>query len=398
MVSVLEASNILSNHLTDFGTEEITLQKSVGRILREEIRADRDLPPYHRVAMDGIAIAFSSYESGNRVFPIQDMAPAGSPKKSLIKSGDCIEIMTGSILPDGTDTIIPYESIRIENGSATIIKEDVRKEQNIHLKGTDRAEGDILISPGKIINAVEVSILASVGMSKVLVSKLPSVIIICTGDELVEIESTPLEHQIRMSNVHQLHAALLDFHIDAAILQLNDDLKTITNELTKYISAFDVIIISGGVSAGKFDHVPSALTSLGVENHFYKVSQRPGKPFWFGTHSDGSSIFAIPGNPVSSFMCYVRYIRPWLELSLKKNIHAPHVAILSEDISFKPDLTYFLAVKLEQNEKTELIAYPMKGNGSGDFANLVDTDAFMELPKGREVFGKGEIFHIHGFR
>ena len=398
MISVEEALNILKDHPGNYGIELIDLHISHDRILREDIFADRDMPPFDRVSMDGIAIRYETFEKGTRTFSISGMAAAGTPQQTLNNHYECLEIMTGSILPLQADTIIPYEWLNIENGNATIIKGNVIRGQNVHMKGFDRKPGNLLIPAGRQITATETGVLAAVGKIKVAVSRLPNVMIISTGDEVVEIDKEPLPHQVRMSNVHQLKSALREFRIEADISHLKDEYDLIKNKIGGHLNVYDIIIINGGVSAGKFDYIPAVLEASGVQKHFYKISQRPGKPFWFGTHANGCTVFAIPGNPVSSFLCCVRYLKPWLLKSLQKEDSPQSVAKLSEDVTFTPELTYFLPVRLEQNENAETIATPVKGHGSGDLANLADTDAFLELPRGKELFRKGDVFPIYKFR
>ncbi len=397
MITVSEASDIISHHICDFGIEDVNLHQSTGRILREEIYADRDMPPFDRVSMDGIAIRYDEFEKGKRKFLISGMAAAGSPQKTLIDPAHCFEIMTGSVTPLDADTIIPYEWLSIENGIATIINENVKSGQNIHALGIDRKKGDLLIHVGRVISPSEIGVMASVGKTKIAVSRLPKVMIISTGNELVEVDQTPLPHKVRMSNVHQLQSCFQQLHIDAERSHLQDDYEAIISALKRFISTYDVIIISGGISEGKYDFIPSALESLGVQKHFYKVKQRPGKPFWFGTHPSGCTVFALPGNPVSSFLCFIRYIRPWLNLCLQKAPSPRHFAKLASDVTFTPSLAYFMTVRLQQNENCELIAIPAAGHGSGDYANLVDADAFIELPAESEAFKKGETFECFRF-
>src|SRR5688572_12141810 len=175
MISVSEATSIITSHVLDFGTEDVDLDHCSGRILRENIYADTDLPPYDRVAMDGIAIKFDAFNKGLRSFPISAMAAAGSPQQTLLMETDCIEIMTGAILPNNSDTIIPYEWLSIKEGKATLIKDNVTEGQNIHRRATDKKKGDLLIRQGKVISASEIGILASVGKNSIVVSTLPRV-------------------------------------------------------------------------------------------------------------------------------------------------------------------------------------------------------------------------------
>src|SRR5688500_2489534 len=396
-ISVSEAFAIIADHLVDFGIEEVALNASQGRILREDIFADRDMPPFDRVAMDGIAVQFASIEKGIREFHIAGMVAAGSIPATLSGENDCMEIMTGSALPPGADTIIPYEWLTINNGKALLQKDQIKKGQNIHRKGNDRSKGDLLIRKGNIVGPGQTGILASVGKSRVQVGALPRILIISTGNELVKVEAEPLAHQLRASNASQIEAALMLMNIPSRVMHYNDDFNVILDGLKENLPKYDVIIISGGMSAGKFDFIPEALKDAGVKQHFYKVKQRPGKPFLFGSHPDGCVVFGIPGNPVSSYLCYVRYIRPWLELCLKKEQSPPTFAKLAEDVSFLPALTYFLTVQLQQNNNAETIAIPMKGHGSGDLTILADADAFTELPEERDLFRAGEIFPCYRF-
>ncbi|MEP6648113.1 MAG: molybdopterin molybdotransferase MoeA [Saprospiraceae bacterium] len=397
MISVNEAFNILSSHSVDFGCELVPITKATGRILRENIYADQDMPPFDRVSMDGIAIRYEALEKGQRSFTISAMAAAGTPKATLMADENCIEIMTGSILPFDADTIVPYEWISINGNIATLTKENVIRGQNVHRKGKDRKKNDLLVGAGCIISPAEIGVLASVGKSLINVSRLPKILIISTGNELIDLDELPLPHQIRKSNVYQLQSALQAMNIHADTFHLQDDYDVIRNALKGYVNTYDILMISGGVSEGKYDFIPKALESIGVQQYFYKIKQRPGKPFWFGKHESGCAVFAVPGNPVSSFLCFIRFINPWIALSLQKKPSAQRIAILSEDVSFKPDLTYFLSVRLYQNETGQLIAVPFAGHGSGDLANLADTDAFIELPAGKDVFTKGEIYSIFEF-
>lgn len=397
MISVEEAHNIISKNARDFGMEEIPLELAIGRVLREEIAADRDFPPYDRVTMDGIAIRFEDFQSGTKKFKISGVAAAGAPKIKLDTPNECLEVMTGAIMPEGVDTVIPYEQVEIEEGIATLQTDTVQLQQNIHFKGEDRKQGDVVIHLGKRLSSPEIGVCATVGKAKVNVSRLPKTIVISSGDELVEIDQQPDVHQIRRSNVYRLQTLLKHCQIPVDTAHILDDYESIVEKLRKYLEDYELVILSGGVSKGKFDYLPQALEELGVKKHFHRIAQRPGKPFWFGSQ-DETTVFAFPGNPVSSFMCMQNYFKPWLNECVQVDPEPLPNAILGADVQFKPDLTYFLEVKLSYSEKGELIGMPVKGNGSGDLANLVDADAFIKLPRGRDEFKKGEVFPIVLYR
>lgn len=401
MITVEEAQNIIAETIYDFGIEEIPLAQAVSRVLREDIFADRDFPPYHRVTMDGIAIQFQNLKNGNHSFKIEGVAPAGAAQMTLQNENNCLEVMTGSILPNNTDTVIRYEDLDIKDGEANILAqaiENLKNQQNVHHKGEDRLQNSKIVSSGKIISPAEIGVAATVGKSILKVSRLPKAIIISTGDELVEIDKKPLAYQIRKSNVHRLKATLKHHGIAVDTAHLNDNMDEILKELKTILEKYEIVIMSGGVSKGKFDFLPDALNSLGVQKLFHKIKQRPGKPFWFGKAPSGATVFALPGNPVSSFMCTQIYFVPWL----KRCLHLPEptfpTAILHRDTTFKPDLVYYLQVKISYNDQGQILAMPVDGNGSGDLANLVDADAFLRLPRGKDFFEKGECFPIIFYR
>ena len=396
MISVAEAHQIVLFHCADFGTECVSLDQAIGRVLREDWHADRDMPPYDRVTMDGIAVHYNSAVTTGKL-TIEGIAAAGDPKKSLQNSSACLEVMTGSILPDGTDTVIRYEDLNINQDVASV-QTQYRKGQNIHRKGEDRKKGDLLCQSGIVLSAAEIGVGATIGKSEVLVSRFPKTLIISTGDELVEVNEAPLDHQIRKSNVYRLAGTLQSRGMQVDTAHLLDDYQEIIAKLEGQLAKYDLIILSGGVSKGKFDFLPDALNELGVQKHFHRIAQRPGKPFWFGSHPNGCTVFAMPGNPVSSFMCTHIYLMDWLDRCLKITADDQHYASLSADVSFKPDLTYFLEVKISCNTNGQLIATPQKGHGSGDLANLMNGDAFIRLPRGKEIFTRGEVYPIIYYR
>jgi molybdopterin molybdotransferase len=392
LITVQQATEIINAVPFHAGAEKVNVEDAIGRVLAENISADRDLPPFHRATMDGIAIRFEQYAAGLREFVIEGVQAAGQPQLKL-KDG-CIEIMTGAMLPEGADTVVRYEDVAINDKKATI-NVAIEKSQSVHLRGMDAKLGDVLLEPGMIISPAEVAILASVGKHEVQVCRVKPIAIITTGDELVPIEDTPLPFQIRRSNGAALASALRYMTIPSLSIHLPDDAGVLEKEIKNIIDHHDVIILSGGVSKGKFDYIPGILEKLGIRKLFHQVKQRPGKPFWFG-RSETKTVFALPGNPVSTFLCFHRYIKPWIEAGL--GIMPDNTkAILAKDYTFKFDLTYFLQVKINTGEG-QLLAVPDAGEGSGDFANLRNVDGFIELPSERSEFKKGESFRYISFR
>ncbi|WP_346318499.1 molybdopterin molybdotransferase MoeA [Chitinophaga sp. YIM B06452] len=401
MMSVPDAFKAVMAAVKDTGTTTVLLEAAAGRILREQVVADRPFPPYDRVTMDGIAIAYESYARGQRVFGLEDVQAAGMPRMQLANLADCMEVMTGAILPELTDTVIPYEHLQQtehEGFKRFTIEKEVQAGQNIHAEGSDVPAGKVLLSPGIRIGAAEAGVLASVGKAEVKVSKLPRVYLVATGDELVEIRSAPERHQVRMSNVYSIAAALHALGIPADIIHLRDEPHSMEQQLRPLLTKSDVLVCTGAVSAGKFDHLPQVLERCGMQRVFHKVEQRPGKPFLFGTVPNGPVVFALPGNPVSVQLCYYRYIQPWLLACLH---HAPEeqlFAALETDVKFDKPLTYFLPVQLQYAPGARITARPVTYGGSGDMAALLHANAFMELPPEPEMFPEGSVFPVWKFR
>ena len=397
LIFVQEADKILFSNLKNFCTEAIFLQDSLGRILAEDIKADRDLPPFNRVTHDGIAIRFNAMNNGIFSFTIKGAQSAGGAQIEINDLHECIEIMTGASLPESVDTVVPYEDIDIENRQARIhANATIVQNQCIHFQGKDKKQNEILAEANRLITPPVITIASAVGKAKLLVKKLPKMLIISTGNELVDVSETPAPSQVRRSNNYMIEAALKQYAFKTDMQHLPDDEQLIEEKLRQYLNEYDILLLSGGVSAGKFDYVPAVLEKLQVEKLFHRIKQRPGKPFWFGKHAKGAVVFAFPGNPVASFMCLHRYFLPWIYQCYGIDTTARY-AVLEEDFTFTASLQYFLQVKIHYNDKGETTAKPIEGNGSGDFVNLLQTDAFMELPLEKNEFKKGETYRIWTF-
>ena len=398
MITVEEATRLICQDRIELATEKVALPNAIGRLLAEPLLADRDFPPFHRVTMDGIAIHFSAFEAGKRSFAIEAMQTAGMPVLSLQNAHHAVEVMTGAVLPIGTDTVIRYEDLEIQDNLAKLAIPTITKGQNIHPQGSDKKAGELLVPQGRMLSAAEIGIAATIGKPNLLVKKLPEIAMISTGDEIVPVDKTPLPHQIRSSNASAIAALLSKWHINVETFHLPDQSEKMAAALAGYLQKFDAILLTGGVSEGKLDHVPGVLAALGVEKIFHKVQQKPGKPLWFGKSKEGTTVFALPGNPVSALMCAVRYVEPWLRANLSLPPIQKEGAILKEEVLFKPDLTYFVQVQLEKEENGCLWAKPVEGKGSGDLANLVAADGFLELPAAQTTHSSGVVYPLWKYR
>ena len=387
MISVNEALKIIISTIGNFGQETVPLKDAFNRVLAEDVFSDRDSPPFNRVMMDGIAIDSRILSSKNlEGFFIESIQAAGDAPKILSDKNNCIEVMTGAVLPLNTDTIIPYENIEIINQRATI-KEPVIAKKFIHWQGSDHKKNELSIDEFKFLNAAHIGLLASIGFADVPVLKLPKIAIVATGNELVAVNEIPLDHQIRMSNVYTLQAALQGDNIAADIFHIIDEEAELFNQLSDIITNYDVVLISGGVSKGKYDFVPDVLQKIGVEKLFHRVAQKPGKPFWFGQQALlKTHVFAFPGNPISTFVCFHYYFRQWLFASLKIDVKFPLMP-LSHEILPNNNLDQFIPVVLNENQ-----VVATTNNGSGDLISLANIDGFIFLPKGEKKYQEKNEF------
>ena len=398
MVSVEEAEQIILLEVRDYGVEAVPLEQAFGRVLAEDIVADRDIPACNKATMDGIAIMYAAFDKGLRSFNIKGIIAAGNTPVVTDADNECVEMMTGAPVPDTLDTVIRYEDVEIVNGIATVNDAPIRYGQNIHRRGRDKQKGDLVAVANKYIDATIISIAASAGKETLMVRKPPTVVIIITGDELIPIGEQPTAYQLRASNNYMIKAALEQYGVVCTMMHIPDEPDATKNRLRDCMALYDVILLTGGVSMGKFDYVPKVLEESGITKQFHKVMQKPGKPFWFGTYANGPRVFAFPGNPVSTFLCLNRYFLPWLNKCMTGTEEKKKYAVLDSDVTFTAALQYFMQVYVATNEDGQLIARPTEGKGSGDFSNLADSNAFMELPAEKSIFKKGEVYRIWPFK
>jgi len=388
VTDVADAESLILDRIGRLPSESIALDAAAGRVLRQTVTAERDQPPFDRVTMDGIAIAFRDWESGIRDYTAIGVQAAGAPALELTGSGQCVEIMTGAMLPAGADTIIPVERIWREGELVHVeVTLDVTAHQFIHARGSDRPQGSALLAAGVRLGPPEIAILAAAGLAEVEVAVSPRVAVISTGDELVEPGEPVAPQQIRSSNDRAIAAALTR-HCSAIVTRalLKDEREQLLARIHELHDANDALILSGGVSMGQFDLVPGVLAELGVALVFHKIEQRPGRPMWFGISGDAKPVFALPGNPVSTLVCLYRYVLPALSRALGLPPAEPEWVRLADEVVFKPDLTYFLPVTISATSGNDMVAWPRPTNTSGDFVSLANTAGFIELPRGTDRY------------
>jgi molybdopterin molybdotransferase len=386
----LAAEKLIAEHLTCMPIESLPVGQCAGAVLRENIYAERDHPPFDRVAMNGIALASSVAAAGRRRFKLQARQAAGEPPGVLETNENCIQVMAGAVLPAGCDTVVPVERLQSADGYTHIEdRHAVTAWANVHRRASERTQGALLLAAGSLLNAPEIAVAASAGMARVRVSSQPAIIVVSTGNELVEPGEPIAPHQIRRSNAYAVAAALRQRGFQrVADDHLPEDEALLRQQLRMHLDTHEVVVLSGALG-------PEALEDIGVRCVLHGVAQRPGRPMWFGTSSQGRAVFALPGNPVSTLVCLIRYVVPALYAAMGVPATVcPRIA-LAAPIEWGPRLTGFLPVRVSYDEWARPWAAPCPTHGSGDFAALALTDGFVELPPGPADFAKGYVARLY---
>src|SRR3954466_6794960 len=317
LLTPAQAETLIEQPLACLPIESLPLTQAAGAVLRENIYAERDQPPFDRVAMDGIAVVSARASGHGGRLRVAAQQAAGDPPLTLDDPSTCIEIMTGAMLPRGCDAVVPVEQVQRDGDVAEIGRKPVQPWQNVHRRGSDCRQGALLLAAGTRLSPPEVAIAAGAGMARLRVSAQPMIVVISTGNELVEPGEVIEAHQVRRSNVYGIAASLREQGFGrVADDHVRDDEAQLTERLGFHLRTHDVLILSGGVSMGQLDIVPRVLEKLGVGLVFHHIAQRPGKPMWFGVSQSGPAVFALPGNPVSTLVCLSRYVLPALRAAM----------------------------------------------------------------------------------
>jgi molybdopterin molybdotransferase len=373
------------------------LEQCLGQTLRQDVYAERDNPPFDRVCMDGIAIDSAAFGRGVRRYTLQAMQPAGAPALRLSDPANAVEVTTGAILPRGTDCVIPLEEYELSSGVVSL-KPEVRGNsyRNVQRRGEDSQPGVPMLKAGVRLGGPEIGVAASAGLAALLVTRQPRLMVISTGDELIEPGQPIDEHQVRRSNAYAVVAELRARGLEqVGNDHIADNERSLREHLTLHLAERDVLIVSGGISKGKFDLVPKVLKELGVEEVFHQVAQRPGMPMWFGVGPNGQLVFGLPGNPVSTLICLVRYVVPAIAAVMASPRTPPQPIPLAAPVKFHRMVTYFVPVAVQRGARGEPAALPRPPNGPGDFLALAGTDGFIELPPRAEPFPEGFIASLY---
>ncbi len=380
MISADQALQIVLENVTALGVERISIVEALGRVLAEDISSPRDIPGFDNSAMDGYAVRAADLAGASEANPVKltvvETVGAGTVPTRRVGAGEAARTMTGAPIAEGADAIVPVERTR---GGETVVEFMAPAEtgDSIRPRGEDLRPGQLAIAAGKTLRPADLGMLASVNRAMVEVIRRPRVAIVATGDELVDVDRPPAGAQVVNSSAYALSGAIAEAGAEAVILKVaRDDPREIRARLAEAMT-FDAVLSTGGVSVGRFDHVAGALDELGMRKLFHGVAQRPGRPLKFGT-AGYRPIFGLPGNPVSTLVCFYLYARPaLLKMSGMRRVGLPRVgARCAVDIKLGKDLTEFVRVTLKRGADGWL-ATPTGSQGSGIFSSLSRADGLL---------------------
>lgn len=385
MISVEEALEHVSRNVRSLAPARIPLQESLGLRLAEPIVSDVDSPPFDKSMLDGFAIAVNDTSPTRRI--VEQVIAGGVPRHA-VEPGVTVSVMTGAPVPVGADAVVKHEdTTRLDESTVRLPPGRIAAGSGIFRRGESFRKGQVLMSAGKLLRAVDLALLAEVGQAIVDAIPRPRVAVLATGNELVECDKAISAGQIRNSNGPMLLAALVEAAatpIDLGIAR--DDEANLSTAIGKGLDA-DVLLITGGVSAGVMDLVPAVLAQLGVEQVFHKVHMKPGKPLWFGKRdADGrrTLVFGLPGNPVSTLVSFHLFVKPALRALAGGHFEStrPIRGQLTAAARHRGDRPTYHPCRLELGLQGGDSVEPLPWRGSADLAALADANGLMVLPAG----------------
>ncbi len=371
MLSVLEAQKKIFDNAVRLGTETIPVEHSLSYVLVNDVTADRPIPPFDRVAMDGFAVKSSDFDSPEVKLKLKGRIQTGVETDLIVGKGEATQIMTGAPCPEGADAVVKVENSQTDGDWVTLTEPKMKAGLNVAPKGEDAAQGKVLIKAGTALTTAGIAICASVGIAEVEVYRKPTIRIISTGTEIIPPNQNPLPHQIRDCNSYTLRTMSSGLNLEADFMGIGEDDTGVISQLIKKGLEADVLILSGGVSMGEFDYVPKLLAENGVETIFHNVKVKPGKPLWFGKKGSETYVFGLPGNPVSVQTCFRVFVEPLVRKLAGKNT-PENLSLklpLAEDVVSKTPREHYMPGCLHvQDGKTHIKMISIRG--SGDFSNF----------------------------
>ncbi len=393
-VTVGEARRIISSHTPLVEHETVDALDAAGRILAQPVTSAGPIPPFDNSAMDGFAVRRADLDSIPATLKVSAEIAAGSWPEEPLTEGMCAPIMTGAPIPTGTDCVVPVEWTTVHEDTVVINRApDVG--YALRRAGEDIMDGETVLTPGTRITPPAVGLMASVGCVLISVSRRPACAILTTGSEIVSRTENPARGQIRDSNGPALSAQVVHAggRVSHAVSVMDD--RTALEQALRDAQGSDIVVLSGGVSVGKYDLVQDVLVSLGVKIRFWKVRQRPGKPLLFGTR-DNALFFGLPGNPVSSYICFDQYVRPAIHAMMgRQDGERLFVrAMLTESIAKVTGLMTFARGVHSFDENGQSLVRPTGPQGSGVFTSLVKANCIVHLPEDLDNADAGDMVRV----
>lgn len=408
MRSVAEALALICSSVKPRPAQVTSLLESMGQTLAEDIVSDLDSPPFDKSLVDGYALRASDDGTGTRSFFVIEEITAGQMPLREITPGTAARVMTGAPMPSGADAVVPIERTALDSMTerVTILSEaQLKPGTNVGKRGTAMQRGELVLREGRAIRPQEVALLAELGQSWVKVVPRPTISLLSTGDELVSIEETPSGAQIRNSNQSMLAAQVQLLGATPIVHGIaRDNLDELRHKIGRALQA-DILCLTGGVSAGKLDLVPQVLKELGVKELFHKIHMRPGKPLWYGYLPPERTadnlprwIFGLPGNPVSSMVCFEVFVRTAVRrlLNLSPAEPVPWLAELESDFQFSDPRPTYLPARMEA-QGTGWRVKPVDWKGSFDLKSTASSNALMVLPAGPNDLVRGALVEVVPF-
>ena len=401
MLNVAEALEKIVTSVTPVAAETKSLENSLGCVLATDIASPSDSPPFDKSMMDGYAVIAQDISVGDNEFEVVDEVTAGREAKRSLRSGESIRIMTGAPVPEGATAVIPIEQSRLNDpGNVSLtVESSVPDGLNIIRRGSNMRAGETVLSRGRVVRPQEVALLAEMGQAEVQIHRKPRVAILATGDELVPVSQTPGPGQIRNSNALMLASQVESAGAESVILGIARDEREDLREKIQRGLDCDFLCLSGGVSAGKLDLVPSELEAAGVEEVFHKVAMKPGKPIWFGVRRSDNQcpcyVFGLPGNPVSSMVCFELFVRTALRRFAAIEPATPKLmkAVLTKDFQQAGDREVWFPARIELSDGKARVT-PVNWKGSSDLRSTADANSSVRFIAERSNFKSGELLDV----
>lgn len=393
MITFEEALEISLNQAVKFGIDSIYFEEAAGRVLAQSIKSDMDIPPFNKSAMDGYACR--RQDIGNPLTVIE-VIRAGIPPEKSVREGQCSQIMTGAIVPDGADTVIKVEDCT-GGGSHSLFPEEIRFTgekivSNICFQGEDLKAGEEVLGEGTLLDTRHVPILATVGSVFIDVYRFPSVGVLSTGSELVEPPEKPGKSQIRNSNAYQVIAQLGKMGIDGDYFGIAPDDEGITRSMiSEALATNDILILSGGISMGEFDFVPDVLQSIGMNISYRQIAVQPGKPTLFA-RSEDKFVFGLPGNPVSSYFILELLVKPFLYKCMGHQWNPPVFRLRAGEqlTRKKSNRLAWMPVRIDHEGLVHAVEY----HGSAHIFSIRNADGIIAVPIGKTIIEEGDFVDV----